>query len=373
MSAKDPEFFVHPEILQLPAYKTGVKHDQLTGLGPGVSALRLASNENLYGASPRVVDAIRESLDGIHLYPDTGTNALRERMAEDLAVEPGRLIFSTGSENILQALFFATFGAGDRIVCLEPTFLLASIFARAANGVMTAIPYEEDLRFDVDKVCAALAADETKLLYLSNPNNPTGNAFDEGELEHIFGAASPQTLIVMDEAYYEYARDAVGFGSSLPVLDRLARPYIVLRTFSKAYGLANLRVGYALCYHPALADALTKGSTIFDVSGLAEVAALAAWDDQEHLRRSVRSTLEEKQRVSEAMRAAGLSVFPSWTNFLTLRFDTLDEALARETALRKKGVFVKGLPGCRGEGLLRVTVGRAADNDRLLHEIFEAS
>ena len=250
-----PKQLAKPALLELIQYKTGVSPRLLKALASGVHVARLGSNENPYGASPKVYEAIR-SVDNVHLYPDGGNTALRSALGEHVGVDADRIIVSTGSENVLSALFQCVVSTGDRVVTLAPTFLFAEIMAKAQGADRVTVSYGDDLGYDVEAIAEA-AADDAKVVYISNPNNPTGNAFSSDELARIVDATSPSTLVVVDEAYFEYTSRHEGFESSLPVLDASGRPYIVLRTFSKAYGLAGLRVGYGITYHPDFVPAHT--------------------------------------------------------------------------------------------------------------------
>ena len=359
----DPTELARDAVLELPRYKTGVSQELLKAQQSGADLARLGSNENPYGASPRVYEAIR-AVDNVHLYPDGGNTAVREALAAQLGVDPGRLLVSTGSENVLSAIFHCVLTAGDRVVTLTPTFMFAEILTKALDADHVTVAYDDSLDYSAEAV--ADAARDAKILYLSNPNNPTGNAFTPDELSRIVSATSPSTLLVIDEAYFEYASRHDGFDSSLPVLDASGRPYVVLRTFSKAYGLAGLRIGYGICYHPDMVPLVRRASTIFDVGSISQAAALAALSDRAHMERVVTETLSEKKRVLAALVRAGVRVFPSFGNFVSLWFPERERAMELESHLAEKAVFVKALPAREGDGLVRVSVGRPEDNDRFL-------
>jgi len=355
----DPETLVRPALRNIPSYKTGVSPRLLEALASGKTVARLASNENLVGPSPRVSEALRVAGD-VHHYPDSRNTALRRALGDQLDIVPERILVSTGSENVFESLLRAVLMPGDRVVALQPTFLLAPIMARAGASELAMLPYGDDLEFSADALAEEVSKG-AKVLYISNPNNPTGNVFSPSELRRILDATPETTLVVMDEAYYEYAQAYPDFESSLSLLEGGDHAWVVLRTFSKAYGLAGLRVGYGLFYHPDLPALVSRGSTIFDVSTIAQAAALAALDDQAYMRESVGRTVEDKGRFLEALGARGLRVFPSFGNFVSLWFPTHGEALAFEAALAERLVFVKALPARGEEGLVRVTVGRPAD------------
>ncbi len=360
----EPTRLARESVVELPRYKTGVSPHLLKALDSGASVTRLGSNENLYGASPRVDEAIRSVRD-VNLYPDGENTVLRQALAAHLGVDADRVIVSTGSENVLSALFQCVLAPGDSVVTLAPTFMLAEILTRALGAVHVGVSYGDDLDYSAEALVDAVNAGP-KIVYISNPNNPTGNAFSPDELSRIVSQTSPSTLVVVDEAYYEYARRHDGFESSLPVLDACGRPYVVLRTFSKAYGLAGLRVGYGICYHPELLPLVRRASTVFDVGAISQTAALAALGDQAHMEQVVDKTLVEKQRLLSALAEREMRVFPAFGNFVSLWFHDHREALELENNLAQHSVFVKALPARPSEGVVRVSVGRPQDTDRFL-------
>lgn len=362
----DPDRLARESVLELPRYKTGVSPQLLKALQSGTELARLGSNENPYGASPRVYDAIR-AVDDVHLYPDGGNTAVREALAAHVGVDADRILVSTGSENVLSAVLHCVVGPGERVVTLTPTFMFAEILTKALGADHVTVSYDDDLDYAADAVAGATqASGPAKIVYLSNPNNPTGNAFTPDELARIVDATAPETLVVIDEAYFEYTSEHDGFASSVPVLDASGRPYVVLRTFSKAYGLAGLRVGYGICYHPDMVPLVRRASTIFDVGSVSQAAALAALADQAHMDEVVTKTLAEKTRVLAALDERGARVFPAYGNFVSLWFRERERAMECESVLGERAVFVKALPAREGEGLVRVSVGRPRDNDRFL-------
>ena len=370
----EPTLLARKAVLELPRYKTGVSPRLLKALDFGASVARLGSNENLYGASPRVYEAIR-SVRNVNLYPDGENTVVRKALGAHLGVDADRILVSTGSENVLSAVFQCVLAPGERVVTLAPTFMFAEILTRALGADHVGVSYGDDLEYSAEALADAVTG--AKIVYISNPNNPTGNAFSPDELSRIVSQTSPSTLVVIDEAYYEYARRYDGFDSSLPVLDACGRPYVLLRTFSKAYGLAGLRVGYGICYHPELAPLVRRASTIFDVGAISQTAALAALGDQTHVEQVVDKTLSEKERLLSALAERHVRVFPAFGNFVSLWFRERGEALELENNLAQHSVFVKALPGRSGarssEGVVRVSVGRTEDTDRFLEALVRIS
>ena len=231
-----PDRLVRDAVRDLPRYKTGVSPSLLKALASGKTVARLASNESAHGPSPRVYEAIR-ALDQLHLYPDGSNTIVRSALAAHYGIDAERFVVSTGSEDVLRAVFQCVLGPGDRVVSVTPTFLLTPILTGASGAEHVRVPYDDDLEFSAEALGNAVQ-EGAKLLYISNPNNPTGNAFSPEQLHSIVSRTSPETLVVVDEAYYEYAERHEGYESSIPVLEACDRPHVVLRTFSKAYGLA---------------------------------------------------------------------------------------------------------------------------------------
>lgn len=363
----DPAALARKSILDIPRYKTGVSPHLLQALASGTRVARLASNENPYGPSPSVYDAMR-AIDDVHRYPDGANTHVREAIGAHLALDPARITVSTGSENVLSAIFHCVVSPGDRVVTLTPTFMFAEILTKALGAEHVAVGYDDDLSYSAEAVAAAVD-NGAKILYVSNPNNPTGNAFSPEELDRIVERTDSSTLVVIDEAYFEYAAHHDGYASSLPTLESSGRPYVVLRTFSKAYGLAGLRVGYGIAYDPELVPLIRRASTIFDVGTLAQTAAVAALGDPAHMKASVERTLADKARVLSTLTKRGVRCFPSFGNFVSLWCRTRDDAMRIEAGLAEHAVFVKALPAHDGEGLVRVSIGKDEDNDRFLEAL----
>ena len=303
-----------PEVPQLPAYNAGLSSEAVRARY-GVSEIaRLASNENPYGASPAVARALADLATRVGCYPDANCSALRAAIGARTGVAPAAIVIGNGSEDILQMLCQAFLSAGERVLTQRPAFGLHEIYPRMMGAQVELLALTPRLGFDVDAWCAALARGP-KLAMLANPSNPVGCMFSAAEMQQLLAATPAHTLLVMDEAYYEYARLAPGYPDVLALLRGRAMPWIVLRTFSKAWGLAGLRVGYGLA------------------SDAARLAALP-----------------------------GVRVAPSATNFLFLDLGRPNAPV--NEALLAQGLIVKPWKEAGFEHFIRVSIGTEAENER---------
>ena len=331
----------------LPAYVAGRKV-------PG--AVVLASNESPYGLLPGVADVLARHTAGVSRYPDMGCIRLVEAIAAHHDVAPGRVAVGAGSVEVCGQLASAVVSHGDEVVFGWRAFEAYPIITAVAGGTAVKVPLDAAAVHDVDSMLAAVTG-RTRLVFLCNPNNPTGTAVAEGDLRRLVDGVPDDVLVVIDEAYREY-------GDPAAVPDAFAmfgdRPNVaVTRTFSKAFGLAGLRVGYCLA-STEVAAAVRKCQVPFSVSGLAQEAAIAALGEVEEVRRRAKLTVAERERVRAALLTAGYDVPASQANFVWLALgdrstDFVDACLA-------DGVIVRPFPG---EGV-RVTIGTDDENDRFL-------
>jgi histidinol-phosphate aminotransferase len=364
----DPKLLFREELSKLPAIKLGVKYDAFEKENPDLHLLRLGSNENPYGPSPRVIEAIQENLNHIHLYPDNTCSDIADEMAALLEIDPDRLIFECGAENIMYSLTKLCLRSGDKIVSLQPSFPAINAFSASAGAEVIGVPHEDDLSFSADKFCAELT-DDIRMVYLCMPNNPTGSYFTASQFEKIVDATNPETLFVLDEAYVEFAGDKEDYPDTLSILEAANQPYIALRTMSKAYALAGMRIGYGICYHADFAALFKASNTVFNVGVLTLKAASAALSDRDYLAEILAAVSSEKKRVEEALRSMGFRLFNSAGNFVCVSLPTLDQAQKIAENLQNVGVFIKPQKGRGAEGVLRITTGKPEDNDRMLAEL----
>ncbi|NUO77875.1 MAG: histidinol-phosphate transaminase [Lysobacter sp.] len=327
--------------------------------------VELGSNENPYGPSPRAKDAVLAQLDQLHRYPDPLGADLKRALAAKHGVTTAQILLGNGSHELLMQLAQVYAGPGDEVVFSRygfAVFALATQAAGASMRIVEALPRDAAMPagHDLDAIAAAVGP-ATRLVYVANPNNPTGTWFGRDALRAFLAKLPAETIVVLDEAYAEMA-DAPDFGSAVELL--AAHPNLaVTRTFSKAYGLAGLRVGYLLAA-PGLVAVMERLRESFNVNGPALAACEAALADEAHLASACARNAEQRAALSAALSERGLRVFPSQTNFVLVEFgaDTARieaELIARGVVLRPMGGY--GLGDC-----LRITVGDADKNRRLL-------
>jgi histidinol-phosphate aminotransferase len=353
---------VTPTIAALRPYEAGKPIEELSRELGIVDVVKLASNENPLGPSPKAVAAMRGAFDDVHRYPDASAHRLRERLAAKLGVSMEEVLQGNGSNELLDLLVRTFTTAADHIVFADPSFVVYHLAAMAHGVPFTAVPLADDAH-DLDAMAAAVTP-RTRLLFIANPNNPTGTYVSRAALERFLRNVPPEVIVAVDEAYCEYA-DAADYPDALE-FRKLRERLVVLRTFSKVYGLAALRVGYAVA--PAeLVDYMNRVRAPFNVSTLGQVAALAALDDTEHVERSRASNREERKRLAAALAEMGFRVVPSQANFVY--FDVERPARGVYDALLRRGVIVRPFGALPTK--LRVTVGTPAENGRFLGALRE--
>lgn len=318
------------------------------------NASKIASNENPLGPSPKVLQALEKALSKISRYPDGGAHNLSHALSRHLGVNPKQVLLGNGSNELLVLLGQMVLNPGDEVVFAEPGFIIYPLVAQLFEAVPRAIPLK-DFAHDLQAFSKALTP-KTKLVYICNPNNPTGSMVSLLAVEAFLKVCPPSVLVVLDEAYYEYVELKTYF-ESLDILERYPN-LAVLRTFSKAYGLAGLRVGYGFA-HPALAAAVQKVRQPFNVNSLSLVGAEAALGDGEFVAKAVALNARMRSRLQEGLRDLGFQPAPSQANFVYFR-DT--QAPAHYEALLRRGVIVRPM----GTGALRVTTGSEAETERFL-------
>lgn len=354
---------VRPAVRDLPAYNAGLSAEYVRRTYGVAHVAKLGSNENPLGASPAVATALGQIGAELAQYPDPACGALSERLAAELGIHPARLIFGNGSEDLIAIAAHTFLAPGDEVVTITPAFGLHTIYPAAAGARVVTVPLRPDFTIDVERLIAAVSPD-TRMLILSNPSNPVGSALCRQDMQRLLAALSPATLVLWDEAYYEYAATDADYPDGLQLLGATSLPWLLLRTFSKAYGLAGLRIGYGVAADSAMLELMHRMRTPFNVNRLAQSAALAALDDRAHLRASVRHATDERERIGEALRERGYRVAPSHANFVF--FDTGEHALSLARRLLERGVIVKPWLEPGYQRCMRVSVGSRADNDLFL-------
>ena len=343
----------------LDRYEPGLSLEQAARESGLREVVKLASNENPLGPSPRALEAARSALVRLHRYPDGPATALRAALARGLGVDASQVVIGNGSTELIDLMARAFLGPEHNAVISEGAFARFGQVVRARNGRARLVPMR-DHTHDLPAMRAAVD-ERTRLLYVANPNNPTGTWNRRAEVLALLADLPPEVLLVLDEAYFEYADDpdypdGVGFV-------REGRPVAVLRTFSKVHGLAGLRVGYGIAA-PEVVDAVDVVREPFNCNVLAQAAALAALEDRAHVRRTVELARSERERVAGALRQRGLTVLPSLANFLFV--DLARDAAAVYRELVDQGVIVRPLRAYGFDTAVRVSIGSPEENTRLL-------
>ena len=351
----------NPHVAQLPTYNAGLNIAVAKAISGRENIARLASNENPDGCSPKVLQALASPAFEPWRYADPACTALREAIAESLGVLPETIVAGNGSEELIAAISRAFLTAGETVVTVVPSFGLHEIEPLATGAHVIKIPMTHSFGFDLPALESALHQ-KPKILFLSSPWNPVGTVLSLDELARIISALSPETLFVFDEAYVEY-KDAKA-PDGLKMLQEARVNYISLRTFSKAYGLAGLRVGYAICSAVEIARVVTAAKPPFNVNAAGQLAARAALSDQAWMRRSVKGVRLERERVLQALTELGYRVAPSQTNFVF--FDCGEDSSIVASDLVKQGIIVKPWREAGYSTYIRATIGRDIDNDRLI-------
>ncbi|MER5308786.1 histidinol-phosphate transaminase [Streptomyces sp. NPDC002773] len=361
---------IRREVAGLPSYDPGADPDEVAALSGGRRVIKLSNNESPFGSSPAVAEAVRRGLaDGVSRYPDPTGKRLTEAIGKSLDVPADHVVLGNGSENILELLCRAVLDPGDLVTTQAPGFSLHETFPRVMGARVEKVPVTAEFGFDTAAWRDALAAGP-KLVFLANPCNPTGAMLSAGQLQQVVAAIPESALLVLDEAYGEFARCDPEYPDGLEALRGLDRPWIVLRTFSKAYGLAGVRVGYGIASDAALIQALDRVRTPYNVNQPAQDAAIAALGDHAHLAHTVRRTAAEIARVTDRLRGAGLRVVPSSTNFLFIDTGRRSDGVAQE--LHRAGIIVKAWREPGYETYIRASLSTPEDNDvfvRCLTEI----
>ena len=353
----------NPQLRDLPVYEPG-KPIEETAREIGAQAdeiIKLASNENPLGPSPKALSAMRAALESANLYPDGGGFYLREALSTKLGVGRDNIILGAGSNEIIEFFGHAFLDRGDEIVTSEHAFVVYKLVA-ATFGARTVEVPSPNMRHDLEGIAAAITP-KTRLIFIANPNNPTGTLAAQPEIDRFLDRVPPNIVVVFDEAYYEYLDDPP---DTLRFV-REGRNVAVLRTFSKIQGLASLRVGYGIA-RPELIQVLHKTRQPFNVSGLAQTAALAALHDEEHVRKTKQLTDEGREYLQNEFAAMSLTFVRSAGNFVLVNVGD-GTAVFRE--LLKRRIIVRGLKGYNLTQWVRISIGTMEQNRRCVAALRE--
>lgn len=321
--------------------------------------IKLASNENPFGPSPKVLSAIRKESLSLNRYPDGDCFYLRQALAKKLKVDLRQLIFGNGSDELIVMAIRAFVNEGDEVVIAKPSFLIYDIASQIAGANIKALPLK-GFRYDLEGMQRAIS-EKTKIIFLGNPDNPAGTFFDHKTLKTFIQSVRSDILIFIDEAYYEYVEEK-SYADSLSLVSEFKNVFIT-RTFSKMYGLAGLRIGYGIGQEEVV-DLLNRVREPFNINSLAQVAALACLNDSAYYRKIAKAIRSERQFLYKNLKRLKLHYEESYTNFILIRIQSDSTDLTKQ--LMKKGVIVRDMSHWGLSNYIRVTIGAPQENKRFI-------
>jgi histidinol-phosphate aminotransferase len=352
---------VPPNVASLQPYIPGKPIEEVEREYGVSNVAKLASNENPLGPSPRALAAAREALAGVNLYPDGSAYTLHSALAAHHGVTPDEIFVGNGSNELIELIVRTFVLDGEEVLASAQSFVAYKLAANAHGRTFMEAPMKARFHYDLEALKKLLTR-KTKVVFLANPDNPTGTWFLEKDLLPLLDAAPKDTLVVLDEAYAEYV-DAPGYQDALALRKKYPN-LIVLRTFSKIYGLAGLRVGYGLA-RPDLVEYIDRVRAPFNVNHVAQVAAAAALEDREHVARSRALVLEQRPVLASGLEKLGATVVPSQGNFLLADFPGRPAKQLFEDLLRE-GVVLRPMAGYGFPNAQRISVGLPAENEKCL-------
>ena len=362
------ENFVEKNIHRLVPYPPGKPSKELSRELHIDKVIKLASNENPLGPSPKALQAILKGLNEIHEYPEGSCYYVRDRLFSTLNkkydfLTKDHLLFGNGTCELIELMVRTFTRAPDHILTSEKAFIIYKLVGEAHGCHVDLVPLK-NFTFDL-KAFKKKVSDQTKLIFIANPNNPTGTHVNEAELLSFLKAmAQKKVLIVLDEAYYEYARGK-DYPDGISLLDQF-KNLVILRTFSKIYGLAGLRIGYAVA-HPEIIHYMNKVRAPFNVNSMAQRAACAALDDNDFVEKSLKTNREGQEYLYDQFKKMGIFYLPSSTNFVFI--DTEKDSLQIYQQLLREGVIIRPLLGYGLKTHFRVTVGTPLENEFFIHAL----
>lgn len=363
----DDPTLVSQDIAQLSPYRAGKPWREVAqDLGiKDADLLMLAANENVLGPSEAAIAAARKAMEEAHLYPDGGATLLRRALARRHGVSAEHIAVGNGSNEIIELLVRTFVGPGETVVTAWPSFVVYRLITQAHGREMLMAPLRDD-RYDLAAM-ASLVDRRTKLVFIANPNNPTGTYVPKRALAAFLDRIPRSVIVVLDEAYFEYA-NAPDYPDGVRELFDRGR-MVVLRTFSKIYGLAGMRIGYGVM-DPTLVGYMDCVRQPYNTSSIAQAAALAALADDDHVKKSQRLVIEGRAYLEKELGALGLKTVPSQANFVLARLD--QDASPLVERLRTRGILVRDMRGYDMPETVRITVGTRAMNQQVIAAIGEA-
>ena len=349
---------VNQRILGVKPYIPGKPIDEVKRELGLKNVIKLASNENPYGPSPKVLNAIAHASKTLNRYPDGDCYYLRSALAKRLKVKPSELIFGNGSDEIINFACRVFINPGDEVIIAKPSFLIYDIASRIAGAVVKEVPLKK-FHYDLEGIKKAVT-EKTKIIFIGNPDNPAGTYLTHGQIKDFIQNLSSEILIFVDEAYYEYVL-AKDYANALELL-KSHKNLVVTRTFSKMYGLAGLRIGYGIGNEEVI-DLLNRVREPFNVNSLAQVAAIACLKEGAYYKKLAKKIEQQRQFLYKNFKRLGINFEESCTNFVLIRVSSAS-AIARK--LLKKGVIIRDMSFWGLNDYIRVTIGTEQENKKLL-------
>lgn len=354
-------------IAAITPYPPGKPLDELEREYGITNSIKLASNENPWGPSPKVVEALQGAMPELHRYPDGSCHYLVEAVSQKLDIDPSEIVFGNGSNEVIEFLVKAFVQEGDEVITSHPSFLMYQKFVQVRGGVNHVVPLR-DMHHDLEAI-AGLVSPKTRLIFIDNPNNPTGTFIPPAEFHRFLATIPESVIVVLDEAYVDFMAREQRIDLHHLIKDVAGRCAVVfLRTFSKAYGISGLRVGFGIMAGN-IAACLHKVRQPFNINLLAQVGALAALADEQYYNRVLRLTAEGRSFLSLEVEKLGCRSYPSETNFFLI--DVRGNADKLYQAMLHKGVIVRSMSAYGFENFIRVTIGTEKENTRFLKSLGE--
>ena len=322
--------------------------------------IRLASNENPYGPSQKAVQAMLEALHDIHIYPEPSCNGLREKLAERYGIDSEQIVVGNGADHIIRLIGAAYLNPGDEVIYCTPTFPIYRMITLLMGGVPIEIPVTEEYVFDLEAILDKVNR-KTKLIFICNPNNPTGTIVKPDDFKEFLIQLPGNVIVAIDEAYVEYVPD----NQKIVGIDLINEgyPVILIRTFSKLYGLAGARIGYMMARKEFILPVQTVRE-VFAVNRIAHVGAIASLDDEEYKKFIINMNREEMQKLERNLKLLGCDVYPSYANFLFVNFKQDSQQIFHK--LMKQGIIIRPCGPWGLNTFARITIGTPEQNLKLI-------
>lgn len=346
-------------ILNITPYEPGKPIEEVQREFGLKEVIKMASNENPLGPSPKAISAIKKNLKNLNRYPDSHSFYLKQKLARKLGIRPENLVIGNGSDEIIVLALKAFLNEGEEVVIADTTFLIYDIASQAANAKISVVPMK-NFKYDL-KAMKEKISDKTKIIFIANPDNPTGTYVTENEVSSFMKAIPKNVIVFFDEAYYEFGKQQKDFPNTMKYLNK--ENVIIARTFSKTYGLSGLRIGYAIS-NPEFINYINRVREPFNVNMLAQIGALAALDDKVFLKKTLSNTKKGKEFLYREFDKLGLAYVPSATNFILVNIKKDCKEVFKK--LLKLGIIIRDMKGWGLDTYIRVTVGTDKENKKFI-------